>query len=197
MRLETFSMQIPLQISFRNMDASDAVEADIRDKVGRLDRFYERITSCRVIVEAPHRHHHKGNLYDIRIDITVPGEEIVVQRSGPENQAHEDVYVAVRDAFNAATRRLQDHVRKTTGRVKAHEVPVHGTVVRLFRDKGYGFIETPEGGEIYFHRDSVVDGSFEDLDVGQEVRLVVAYGESEHGAQASTVKPVGKHHVIE
>jgi ribosomal subunit interface protein len=190
-------MQIPLQISFRNMDASDAVEADIREKVARLDRFHERITSCRVMVEAPHRHHHKGNLYDIRIDITVPGEEIVVQRSGPENQAHEDVYVAVRDAFNAATRRLQDHVRRTTGRVKAHQVPVHGTVVRLFRDKGYGFIETPEGGEIYFHRDSVVDGSFEDLDVSQEVRLVVAYGESEHGAQASTVRPVGKHHLIE
>lgn len=112
-------MQIPLQISFRNMDASDAVEADIRDKVGRLDRFHERITSCRVIVDAPHRHHHKGKLFDVRIDITVPGEEIVVQRSGPENHAHEDVYVAVRDAFNAPTRRLQDHVRRTTGRVKA------------------------------------------------------------------------------
>ena len=120
-----------------------------------------------------------------------------MQRSGPENQAHEDVYVAVRDAFNAATRRLQDHVRKTTGHVKTHEVPVHGTVVRLFREDGYGFIETSEGDEIYFHRNSVVDGSFEDLDVGQEVRLVVAYGESEHGAQASTVKPVGKHHLIE
>ena len=197
MAIGSLSMQIPLQISFRNMDASDAVEADIRDKVGRLDRFYERITSCRVIVEAPHRHHRKGNLYDIRIDITVPGEEIVVQRSGPENQAHEDVYVAVRDAFNAATRRLQDHVRKATGHVKTHEVPVHGTVVRLSREDGYGFIETSEGDEIYFHRNSVVDGSFADLDVGQEVRLVVAYDESEHGAQASTVRPVGKHHLIE
>jgi ribosomal subunit interface protein len=186
MAIGSLSMQIPLQISFRNMDASDAVEADIRDKVGRLDRFYERITSCRVIVEAPHRHHHRGKLYDVRIDITVPGEEIVVQRSGPENQAHEDVYVAVRDAFNAATRRLQDHVRKATGHVKTHEVPVHGTVARLSREDGYGFIETSEGDEIYFHRNSVVDGSFEDLDVGQEVRLVVAYGESEHGAQAST-----------
>src|SRR5512144_195558 len=122
-------MQIPLQISFRNMDASEAVEVDIREKVTRLERLYDRITSCRVIVEAPHRHHQKGNLYDVRIDITVPGEEIVVQRSGPENQAHKDVYVAVRDAFNAATRRLQDHVRKTTGRVKTHELPIHGTVV--------------------------------------------------------------------
>jgi cold shock CspA family protein len=84
-----------------------------------------------------------------------------------------------------------------TGHVKTHEVPVHGTVVRLSREDGYGFIETSEGDEIYFHRNSVVEGSFEDLDVGQEVRLVVAYGESEHGAQASTVKSVGKHHLIE
>ena len=107
MPIGKLNMQIPLQISFRNMDASEAVEADIRDKVGKLERLYDRITGCRVIVEAPHRHRHKGNLYDVRIDITVPGEEIVVQRSGPENRAHEDVYVAVRDAFNAATRRLR------------------------------------------------------------------------------------------
>jgi cold shock CspA family protein len=81
--------------------------------------------------------------------------------------------------------------------MKAHEVAVHGTIVRLFQDKGCGFIETSEGEEIYFHRNSVVDESFEDLGVGQEVRLVVAYDESEHGAQASTVKPTGKHHLIE
>ncbi len=107
-------MQRALQVAFRNMDASEAVEADIRERVDRLERFCDRITGCRVVVEAPHRHHHKGNLYDIRIDIDVPGEEIVVKRSGPENQAHEDIYVAVRDAFGAATRRLQDHVRKVS-----------------------------------------------------------------------------------
>jgi ribosomal subunit interface protein len=190
-------MQIPLQVSFRNMDPSPAVEVVVREKAARLERFHERITSCRVIIEAPHRHHHKGKLYDVRIDIAIPGEEIVVQRSGAENRAHEDVYVAVRDAFDAATRRLQDYVRQANGRVKAHEVPVHGTVLRLFPNKGYGFIETSEGEEVYFHRNSVVDGSFDDLDVGHEVRLVVAYGESEHGAQASTVRPIGKHHLIE
>jgi ribosomal subunit interface protein len=190
-------MQIPLQVSFRNMDSSPAVEADVRDKAARLERFHERITSCRVVVEAPHRHHRKGMLYDVRLDITVPGEEIVVQRSGPENQAHEDVYVAVRDAFDAARRRLEDHVRRTTGRTKAHEVPLHGTVLRLFPEQGYGFIETAEGEEVYFHRNSVVDAAFEDLEVGDAVRLVVASGESEHGAQASTVRPMGKHHLIE
>lgn len=123
-------MQRSLQIAFRNMNPSDAVEADVRERVGRLERFYDRITGCRVVIQAPHRHHYKGKLYDVRIDIDVPGEDIVVQRSGPENQAHEDIYVAVRDAFAAATRRLQDHVRRIGGHVKLHEAPQHGRVVR-------------------------------------------------------------------
>jgi cold shock CspA family protein len=189
-------MQRTLQIVFRNMDPSEAVEADVRERAERLERFYDRITGCRVVVQAPHRHHYKGKLYDVRIDIDVPGEAIVVQRSGPENQAHENVYVAVRDAFSAATRRLQDHVRKVGGRVKAHEAAEHGRVVRVFHERGYGFIESADGEEIYFHRNSVVDGSFDAVEVGQEVRMAVAHGESEHGAQASTVRPVGKHHVV-
>lgn len=190
-------MQIPLQVTFRNMDASDAIDADIRDKADWLEQFHDNIMSCRVIVEALHRHQRKGILYDVRIDITVPGKEIVVTRSGPENLAHQDVYVAVRDAFNAAGRRLQDHVRKTRGDVKSHEVPLHGTVVSLIAEADYGFIETSDGREIYFHQNSVVDGSFDQLEVGSEVRLVIAYDESEKGPQASTVKPIGKHHLIE
>ncbi len=190
-------MQRPLQIAFRNMEPSEAVEADIRERVERLERFYDRITGCRVVVEAPHRHQHKGKLYDVRIDIDVPNEAIVVQRSGPENQAHEDVYVSVRDAFGAATRRLQDYVRRAGGRVKVHEAPMHGRVIRLMPEKGYGFIESSEGQEVYFHRNSVVEGSFGDMKVGQEVRIVVANGEGEHGAQASTVRPVGKHHLVD
>jgi ribosomal subunit interface protein len=117
-------MTIPVTIAFRNMDASDFLEAHIRTKVEKLRRVYGRITQCQVVVEAPHRHRWKGKLYHVRIDITVPGEEIVVSRSGPMDQAHEDVYVAVRNAFNGATRRLQDHVRKVTGRVKHHGWPV-------------------------------------------------------------------------
>lgn len=113
-------MQTPLQITFRNMHASAAVEADIRERVGKLERIFDRITGCRVIVEAPHRHQQKGRLYGIRIELAVPGEEIVVQRSGPENPAHEDIYVAVHDAFDAARRRLQDHRDKMNGRVKTH-----------------------------------------------------------------------------
>lgn len=114
-------MQIPLRIAFLNMSRSEAVEADVRKRAARLERFFDHITGCRVVIEAPHRHHRHGKLYDVRIDICVPGMEILVSRNGPHNQAHEDVYVAVRDAFEAATRKLQDYVRVMRGDVKTHE----------------------------------------------------------------------------
>jgi ribosomal subunit interface protein len=188
-------MQLPLQISFRNMDASDMVEARIREKAAKLDRFADRIMSCRVVVEAPNRRGHKGKLYHVRIDMTVPGGgEIVVNREAPENHAHEDVYVAVRDAFNAAARQLEDSTRKRRGDVKAHETPLHGKVTRMFPD--YGFIASSDGRDVYFHRNAVIEGSFDELEEGAEVRLVIAETEGEKGPQASTVRPVGKHHVV-
>ena len=108
-------MPIPLQISFRNMDPSPAVEERIRQKAAKLERFHDRIVGCTVVVEAPHRHHHKGKLYNVRVDISVPGKDVVVDRAKPTDHAHEDVYVAVRDAFNAAVRRLEDQTRKMRG----------------------------------------------------------------------------------
>jgi len=116
-------MQIPLQISFRNMDPSPAVEARIRKKAAKLERFHSRIIGCSVVVEAPHRHRNKGKLYNVRVDISVPGKDVVVDRAKPVNHAHEDVYVAIRDAFNAATRRLEDRARKMRGEVKNHARP--------------------------------------------------------------------------
>jgi ribosomal subunit interface protein len=114
------TMQIPLQISFRNMDPSPAVEAIVREKAAKLDRFFERIVSCDVTIEAPHRRQHKGKLYKVRIDIGMPGKKDVhVKQESPKNQAHEDVYVAVRDAFDAATRRVEDHARRLRGEVKS------------------------------------------------------------------------------
>ena len=189
--------QIPLQISFHNVDHSAAVEADIRKKAEHLERFSGRMTSCRVVVEATNRTQHKGRLYNCTIDITLPGREIAVGRVGPKNHAHEDIYVAVRDAFNAAGRRLEDHTRRARLDVKTHEAPVHGKVLRLDPEGDYGFIELSDGQELYFHRNSVTDGSFSKLEPGCEVRVVVAEGESAHGAQASSVTPIGKHHIVE
>lgn len=188
-------MQTPLEITFRNMDHSDAVEARIREKVDKLEQVYDRITACRVRVEAINRQHTKGNLFQINIELSVPGKQVVVDRNPGKNHAHEDVYVAVRDAFNAARRRLEDHSRRKSGKVKTHEVPPHGRVARLFPYEGYGFIETPDGREIYFHQNSLVDSEFDKLEQGQEVRYVVAEKESDKGPQASTVKLIGKHHL--
>ena len=118
-------MQIPLEISFRDMAPSAAVEARIREKAAKLERFHDRIIGCTVVVEAPHRHHHKGKLYSVHIDISVPGKDLVVDRAKPLDHAHEDVYLAVRDAFNAAVRQLEDYTRRVRGDVKTH-----GTVPR-------------------------------------------------------------------
>ncbi|UCH75918.1 MAG: HPF/RaiA family ribosome-associated protein [Rhodospirillales bacterium] len=186
---------IPVQITFRNMSPSEAVEANVREKAEKLERFSDHLMSCRVVIEAPHRHHHKGKLYHVRVDLGVVGGEIVVDREGPQDHAHEDVYVAIRDAFNATIRQLEDHERKRRGKVKTHEVPVHGRIVGMSRD--HGFIATSDGREIYFHRNSLIDGDFETLETGDEVRLVIHPGEGEKGPQASTVVPVGKHHLVE
>ena len=183
-------MQIPLEITIRDFPRWEAVEDAIREKAARLEQFCDNITSCRVLVEAPHRSQSKGQLYHVRIDLTVPGREIVVKRDPPQNTRNEDVYVAVRDAFKAAQRRLQDYVRERRGQVKQHEVPPHGRVAKLF--DGYGFIETPDGREIYFHENAVLNEAFESLGTGTEVRFTEEQGEK--GPQASTVRVVGRHH---
>lgn len=108
-------MQIPLQVTFRDMPASAAVEARIREKTDKLNRFYDRIMSCRVVVELAQRHKHQGKLHSVRIDLTVPGAELVANHA-----QHEDVYVALRDAFGAIARQLEDYARRTRGEVKTH-----------------------------------------------------------------------------
>ena len=109
-------MQTPLQITVRDVDHSEALESHIRDKAKKLEEVNNRIMSCRIVVEVPHKHHHQGKQFNVRIDIGMPGSEIVVNRDH-----HEDVYVAVRDAFDAARRQLEDYARKVRGDVKTHE----------------------------------------------------------------------------
>lgn len=108
-------MQLPLQITFHEMDPSAAIEASIREHAARLERFYDRITSCRVLVEAPHRRHRHGNHYRVRIDLKVPERELVVAREPAEHDEHQDPYVAIRDAFDAMKRQLEDYARERRG----------------------------------------------------------------------------------
>lgn len=108
-------MQVPLQITFRHMAPSPALEARIRERAEELEQFFDRITSCRVVVEPGQRRHQQGNLYEVHIDLTVPGREIAVGRDSGANHAHEDAHVAVRDAFDSARRLLEDHARRSRG----------------------------------------------------------------------------------
>lgn len=114
-------MQLPLQITFHGIDHSDAVEERVREKVAKLEQFYDRITGCRVAIESHHKNtsnlHHKGDAYHIRIDLTVPGSEMVVKRDSDE---HEDVYGALKGAFQAMERQLKEFVARQRGDVKAH-----------------------------------------------------------------------------
>ena len=183
-------MQIPLQISFRDTEPSAAIEAKIRQRAAKLDRYYDRIMGCSVVVEAPHRRHHQGRLYHVRVDVTVPQGELVVSREPMDHQPHEDVYVAIRDAFDATQRRLADYARRQRGEVKPREAPPVMHVTKLFPTAGYGFITTADGWEIYFHKNSVLNDAFDRLEVGSEVQYVEEQGEK--GPQASTVRLVGR-----
>ncbi len=179
------TVEIPPSITVRNVSLSEAAKSNILKRAKKLDSFYNRITSCRVVVDAPHRHHSKGMLYNIRIDLTVPGAELVVKR-----EPRKDLYVAIRDAFDAARRQLKDFAFRQRGDVKTHEAAPHGRVSKLFPKQGYGFIESPDGLEIYFHKNSVLNAGFDRMKIGTEVRYVEEPGE--HGPQASTVMIIGK-----
>lgn len=120
------------------------------------------------------------------------GAEVAAQRNPGKDHAHEDVYVAIRDAFAAARRQLQDKDRKIENNVKLHAAPPHGRIARIFYYEGYGFIETPDGSEVYFHRNSVTGTKFDRLEVGHEVRFTEEPGEK--GPQASVVQLTGNHH---
>lgn len=182
-------MSIPLQISFSNMTASDAVTARIEQLAGKLDRFADRITSCHVVVSVPSRRQRKGRLYEVSIDLKMPGQEIAVNRSPAEDHTHEDVYVAVHEAFDTLLRRIESVSQQQRGEVKAHQAePAAAIVVKLFPDEEYGFIEDPDVGEIYFHANSVADHGFAQLAIGSKVHYHAVPGDQ--GLQATTVKAV-------
>lgn len=156
----------------------------MREHVERLERFHGRITGCHVVVEAPPAHRHKGAPFDIKIDLTVPGGEIPVRSERAEHEAHMDVYVALRDAFDSARRLLQDHAREHRGDVKRHELPQLGTVEQI--SEGFGRIAADDGRFVYFHPNSVHDVAFSELSVGTVVEFEEEQGDK--GTQAAAVR---------
>ena len=113
-------MTMPLRITFHGLDRTPAIDEAIRDRADKLSQLFDRIQSCRVVVEAPHRSHKKGNLYQVKVDLIVPGEELVANRENSDDHAHEDLYVVIRDAFDAVERQLKSYVDKQSGAARRH-----------------------------------------------------------------------------
>ncbi|MGI6457534.1 MAG: HPF/RaiA family ribosome-associated protein [bacterium] len=181
-------MQVPLEIHYRNVVKTPEIENLIREKAEKLERVCDHIISCRVAVEKPQEFQKSGNPYRVRLDIRVPPEhEIIINRDYNNEEMHLPVETVIRNAFRVAWRRLEDLVQKQQGVVKSHagEQAV-AYVVSIFPEKGYGFIQSPFGYEVYFHKNSVLNGEFDNLDIGSPVRYVEAEGEK--GPQASTVE---------
>ena len=181
-------MQLPLQVTFRHMDRSPALEGRIRELATRLENFSDQIMHCHVIVEAPHKHQHQGGLFEVRMDITVPDSQIAIRRSHAIHHSHEDVYVALRDTFRAARRKLEDYERERRPPPRGHVISPHGRVCELHPDEGFGRIETDDRRLVYFHRNSVIGRAFDQLTIGTKVRFAEEQGD--RGPQASTVHVV-------
>jgi cold shock CspA family protein len=185
-------MQTPAAIDFQGMPEAPEARAAIAEHIAALEERFGRITSCRVVLKGPGEHHRKGGLYEVNIHLALPnGREVNVGRTPPSDERHGDLAFAINDAFKRARRRLQDHARRLQGQVKRHEEAPIGTVVRLDPSGDFGFLQTSDGSEIYFHRNSVLDNAFPRLTVGSRVSFAEKRGNQ--GPQASTVKLLGKH----
>ena len=182
-------MQTELKIDFRGASGSDALRQNIENHVADLERLYGRMTACHVSVEPPGSAQRKGGLFHVRLHISLPdGREVNVGATPSADTRHADILFALGDAFRRARRQLQDHARRMRGYVKAHQNAPLGRVKSFDADSGYGFIVAEDGHELYFHRNSVIDGAPRP---GMVVTFVEEMGEK--GPQASTVRKLGKH----
>lgn len=185
-------METPVEIDFQGMAANAQIRASIADHLAQLEQRFGRVTACRIVLKGPGAHHRTGGLYEVNIRLALPdGREVNVGRTAKADERHSDLAFALGDAFKRARRQLQDHVRRLQGQVKHHDGQPVGTVIRLDPAGEFGFLETADGREIYFHRNSVLDDSFSRLAAGS--RVIFAEEMGEKGPQASTVKLLGKH----
>src|ERR1700761_8994963 len=177
-------MQTPLQVDFQGVPKTAQIKNAIEKHVAQLEQRYGRVTSCRVSLRAPGGHHQNGGLYEVNIQLALPnGREVNVGATAPADEGHADLTFAINDAFKRARRRLQDNVRRLRGVVKQHDGPPTATGARLDPSGDYGFLQTGDGREIYFHRNSVLDAGSSRLKVGARVSFVEEAGEK--GPQAS------------
>lgn len=178
------------KVTIRDISNSNTLESHIQEKVQKLNQFHQRIQSCHVMIEMPQKHKHQGKLFSVKVDISVPGKELVVS-----HKKNEDVYIAIRDAFNALVRQLETYAQRKRGHIKYHEEPSHGEITRLFPEEGYGFIEGVDGDERYFTAANVAFPRFKKLSVGDKVRFLTHT--ATRGLQAQRVTLTKQNHYAE
>lgn len=185
-------MQVPLELSFRDVGKTPELEALINDKIDDLEKVFDNIISCRMAVEKPQEHQSTGNPYRVRINVRVPpGKEIVVTRNPGEGEMHDPLEAVIRDAFATATRELRELGNRLNQEVKQHPEQENAAIVEEINyEDGFGFLRSLEGRRIYFHANSVLNNDFKRVEVGTGVRFVSEMGEE--GLQASTVQIVDK-----
>ncbi len=185
-------MQVPLEVSFREVAKTENLDNLIREKVDKLEELCDYMTSCRVAVEKPQKNIRSGNPYRVRIEINVPpSHKIIVTREPGEGEMHDEISTVLRRAFDRASRQLKEIMEKQHDEVKEHPMQEATAIVeKIFKDKGYGFLRTIDNQEIYFHKNSVLHDDFDRLEIGTGVRFVEKQGEK--GIQASSVYIINK-----
>jgi len=183
-----------IDITFHNLDTSPAIQEEIRDHIARLERIYDRITTCRVSVEADQNQHRTGKLYNVLVDLLVPGHELVVSREPHKAKlrfASPDIHTSINEAFKSAERQLIDYKEQLRGDVKIHvdEQIFQGQVSQIDPAGEHGFILTNTGAQLYFHRNSVMNQKFEELRRGDAVHYVEAAGDTGPTAKKIWVGP--------
>ena len=186
------AIQTPVELEFQDLAATPEIRKTIDAHVEQLEQRYGRITACKINIKGPGSRHQTGGLNHVSIRLALPdGREVNVGRTPKADERHADLAFAINDAFKRARRQLQDQARRLQAQVKAHAEQPTGTVVRIDPAGEFGFLKSGDGEEVYFHRNSVLDGGFAALSVGSRVSFCEEIGEK--GPQASTVKLLGKH----
>lgn len=187
-------MQVPLEISYNHVSRSEWIDDYIKTRVGKLEHYTDDIVACRVVIEQTQNQHRTGNPYRTLVELTLPAKrELVAEKEGRVTDPHVQLRPIIRNAFEAMEKQLKKQTAKRSGQVKYgndETVPPVATVVRLFDDKGYGFLKNMSGEELYFHRNSVLHDGFSRITVGTRVRFEPEEGEE--GLQASTVQIIDK-----
>lgn len=181
-------MQTAPEIDFLDMEPRPELRAKIEGKLAQLEKLYGRMTACRVVAKGPGGGHHTGGHYEFSIHIALPdGREVTVERTPDPDERFQDPDFALNDAFKRARRQLQDQTERIRGEIKHHEAEPVAVVKSVFRADGFGFLESEDGRDIYFHRNSVEAPGFDALEIGERVAFLEEQGAE--GPQARLVRP--------